>query len=135
MESVIALALSLGHCSADDELRLAAKTAAELVPDACHVRYCSELLVANNLASHIRVKGDTSCFCWPFCSLALLSEDESVLHFFGLSPEGEGTHAHVGTFPRQNTGSGVAISLKRPVLTSKDAPRHVPPCSLLFARL
>ena len=41
MESVIALALSLGHCSADDELRLAAQTAAELVPDACHVRWSS----------------------------------------------------------------------------------------------
>ena len=60
------------------------------------------------------------------CSLALLSEDESVLHYFGLSPEGEGTHAHVGTFPRQNTGSGVAISLKKPILTSIHAPRHAP---------
>ena len=59
-------------------------------------------------------------------SLALLSEDESVLHYFGLSPEGEGTHAHVGTFPRQNTGSGVAISLRKPVLTTKHAPRRAP---------
>ena len=60
MESVIALALSLGHCSADDELRLAAQTAAQLVPDACHVRCCStHPCTAQHPCCHTGMEGDT----------------------------------------------------------------------------
>ncbi|BDA48699.1 hypothetical protein COCOBI_12-3810 [Coccomyxa sp. Obi] len=94
LERVAKFTLSLGQCSTDSELyRIAACTCRDLVPETCHI------------------------------SFSLLSENETQLHYFEVHTAEGRSHGHLGTFPVENTGSGVAVALKRPVLTSKDGKR------------
>ncbi|EIE27544.1 hypothetical protein COCSUDRAFT_45907 [Coccomyxa subellipsoidea C-169] len=53
-------------------------------------------------------------------NFSLLSENEAQLHYFEVHSAKGRRHGHLGTFPVQNTGSGVAVTLKQPVLTSKN---------------
>lgn len=54
-----------------------------------------------------------------------MSENEAQLHYFEVHTAEGRSHGHLGTFPVENTGSGVAVALKRPVLTSKDGKRYI----------
>ena len=59
------------------------------------------------------------------CSFSLLSENETQLHYFEVHTAEGRSHGHLGSFPVENTGSGVAIALKRPILTSKNGNRYM----------